>query len=574
MNLRTFFVFGLLALLPFRGLCAGAEPVFPLKKLLISDTEANVRALPDASGGNAPFFVSNVALLNGADFPAVVAPFMGQPITQQLAEGIAIAIEKYAKSHDRLLVKFSAPINQDPATGILRMIVAVGQYKDIVVRPTRWFSSKLLIDKLGIKPGDDIKLSVLENAVNWANASPFRQVKVLIDPLASQPDKANLIVGVQERIPLRLTLSYDNSGTPILGENRYTAGIQYGNLWGRDHQISYQYTTTDNTGALQSHSIDYRWPLPWHHYIQISGGYSKVQPKFGNNGAEDFQLNGRNSAIAARYIYPIRGGEAPMEFSAGLDFKDGNNNLLYDGSAIPGTASANQVFQVTLGYTQVRRDRFGAWLFGLNANLSPGHVTPKNTSKAYTRTDTQVSYATGMLSLQRSIILPHDWSVFSRLALQLASANIPGSEQIAVGGSTTVRGYNERIETGDEGFVFNTDLQTPALRFHLPTLKNRPPLETRLAVFYDYGTVSYKFPALGTDLHFKPLASAGLSLRVSLPVNFSLIADWGWQINERALQRLTFTDNEPGKDPVPNPQTRIDPDHYNARGHLKVVLAF
>lgn len=563
MNLRTFFVFGLLALLPFRGLCAGAEPVFPLKKLLISDTEANVRALPDASGGSDPFYITNVALLHAPDFPAVVAPFIGQPITQQLAEAIAIAIEKYAKSHDRLLVKFSAPINQDPSTGILRMIVAVGQYKDIVVRPTRWFSSKLLIDKLGIKPGDDIQVSVLENAVNWANASPFRQVKVLIDPLANQPDKANLIVGVQERIPLRLTLSFDDSGTALLGDYRYTAGIQYGNLWGKDHQVSYQFSTSDAPGVLQSHSLDYRWPLPWHHYIQISGGYSKVQPKFGNNGNLDFQLNGKNSAVAARYIYPIRGGDSPIEFSAGIDFKDGNNTLLYGGNIYPGTANATQTFQFTLGFTQVRRDRFGAWLFGLNASLSPGNVTRTNTKKDFKRVGTEVRYVTSMLSIQRSIILPHDWSVFSRLALQLASANVPGSEQISVGGSGTVRGYNERIETGDEGFIFNTDLQTPALRVNLPFLKQRPPLEARLATFYDYGTVSYKFRDTA-DLHLKPLASAGFGLRVSLPVNFSLSADWGWQINQRAAQGLTQNGQV----------VRIDPEAYNARGHVKVVLAF
>jgi hemolysin activation/secretion protein len=563
MYFRNLFLVGFLGLLSIQSLLAqaasGTTPVYPLKKLLIADTAEKAAALPAESGGASTVFTTGVTVLDAPDFPAVITPFLGRPISLETANALAEAIKDYVKKHDRLIVNFRAPEPQDFSGGVLRLAVVMGTYRDVEVRGNKWFSSKMLIDKLGVRPGDEIRVSVLDDAINWANANPFRQIKVLIDPLKDQPDQANLIIGVQERLPLRLTLSVDNAGSDLLGNTRFTGAVQFGNLWGKDHQGSYQYSTSNKIDVLQSHAVDYRWPLPWRHYVQFTGGYSKVTPSFGGSSGKDFKLDGENLNSAIRYIYPVRTGDNPIEFSAGIDFKQGNNTLLYNNTLLPNNSGENQVIQFTFGYSFVKRDWLGAWLIGLNMNVSPGNLTDRNTKRAFqSRFQTEVRYLIGSLSVQRLVNLPHEWSVFSRFALQLASANVPGSEQLSVGGSTTVRGYNERIETGDEGMVLSTDLQSPPLRTTLPFLKKRPPLETRFTVFYDFGTVSYKFPDKN-DLHLKPLASTGVGLRLSLPVNFSLNADYGWQLNERARQSTG---------------SRIDPEDYHDRGHIKVVLAF
>jgi hemolysin activation/secretion protein len=150
-----------------------------------------------------------------------------------------------------------------------------------------------------------------------------------------------------------------------------------------------------------------------------------------------------------------------------------------------------------------------------------------------------------MLNLER------DWSLFSRAIAKVATANVPGSEQLSIGGSSTVRGFDERIYTGDQGFVFSNDLQMPAFRKSLPFLaKNRAPLETRFIAFYDAAQVFYKHRD-ANDARFTPLASAGFGVRITLPVNFTLSADYGWQITHLAYDT---------------------PEH--SRGHIKVVLAF
>ncbi len=532
---------------------AAAAPadVIVLGKILVSDTESKVASLPAESGGEVRVFVHDAPIFAAADFSANLTSFIGKPITNELLNQIANAIAEYGRKNDRLIVKVVQviPTSQDVAAGIVRLAVLIGRYNEFQFKGNRWFSSKLLYEKLGIKAGDEVRISTLEEAVKWANANPFRQIKVLVNDLANQPGKADLIVGVQERIPLRFTASYDDTGNDILGNRHYTGALQFGNLWGRDHQGSYQYMTSDHQSVFQSHSFDYRVPLAWRHYLQFSGGYLKVKPTFGVGGA--FTQKGKNIVASARYSVPIRDGDNPIEFSTGIDFKQGNNNLAYGGTTL--ISNTTDTFQLMSSISMVHRDRRGAWLFALNIDASPGDINSRNTDAAFSvqRYNTKATYLIGTISAQRMLNLDRDWSLYSRAVAKVASANVPGGEQLSIGGSATVRGFDERIYTGDQGFVFSNDLQTPALKKSLPFLsKTRAPLETRFVAFYDAGQVFYKHRD-ANDARLTPLASTGIGIRLSLPINFTLTADYGWQITHLAYASPT-----------------------RSRGHVKVVLAF
>lgn len=546
-----FLIFFVLAGFTLRSFAATSVEVAILAKLLVSDSEPKVATLATDTGGSEKVVVHEAKLFSSPKLVAVLEKFIGKPITNELLNEIANAIALYARQNDRLIVKVIqvVPTSDDVAGGVVRLAVVVGRYNEFQFKGNRWFSSKLLQEKLGIKPGDEVLVSTLEEAVKWANANPFRQIKVLVNDLANLPGKADLIVGVEERIPVRFTASFDDTGNEIIGVNHYTGALQFGNLWGRDHQGSYQYTTTDHQAVFQSHSLDYRVPLPWRHYLQLNAGYLKVRPTFGAGGV--FSQRGQNILGNLRYSIPIRDGDNPIEFSVGVDFKQGNNNLAYGGTTLLNNTTDN--FQLTSSYSMVRRDQRGAWLFGINLDVSPGNVNSRNTDAAFSasRFNTKARYATGTISVQRMLNLEREWSLYSRAVAKIATSNVPGSEQLSIGGSSTVRGFDERIYTGDQGFVFSNDLQTPAFRQSLKFLgKNRAPLETRFVAFYDAAQVFYKHRDVN-DVRFTPLASTGFGVRVSLPINFTLSADYGWQISH-----LSYTSTK------------------HSRGHVKVVLAF
>jgi hemolysin activation/secretion protein len=531
---------------------SAAQEIYPLAKLLIADTDEKVTALPGDSGGHAPVFVQDVALFAGPDFHAVIKPFIGQPITIDLVNRLGVAITDYAKVHDRLIAKVTLPATQQIATGVLRLIVVVGRYNELSFRGNRWFSRELLEQRLGIKPGDEVRLSTLEEAVNWVNTNPFRQVKVLINDLPHNPGKADLVIGVEDRRPIRLAFAFSDSGNEIIGENQYTASIQFGNLWRRDHQGSYHFVTSDDVRVYQAHAFDYRVPLHWRHFIQISGNYILTNPVFAGGL---FQQKGKTLVADVRYAIPLQGGNNPRELYFGVDFKQSNNTLDWDPYINPVRVldTTTDTFQAFAGFSAIRRDERGAWMFGANLRASPGNLNSRNSDANLqnARSGASSTYVYGTLALQRLQKLGESgWEVFGRGVMQAASNNLLASEQLAIGGLGTVRGFDPNLYAAEQGFVFGVDLMTPAWKQKLPFKKVTSPVETRFALFYDAAQVEYKkrYPS---DISFAPLASAGVGIRTSFRNNFSLSFDYGWQLTH-----------------LPRPP--LD----RSRGHLKAVLAF
>ncbi|MDD3179156.1 MAG: ShlB/FhaC/HecB family hemolysin secretion/activation protein [Opitutaceae bacterium] len=521
---------------------------YRLRRILIADTETKVTALqPPPEAG--PVIAQEVPLLATAEFAAVMASYFDQSITIELLNRLVPEISNYLKNHDRPIVDVQIP-NQNVATGDLRLVVTIGRYNQLKFSGNRWFSRELLEAKLGIKPGDEIRLSTLDEAVNWANANPFRHIQVVLNNLPNQANSKDLLIFTQEVLPLRLACSYDNTGPALLGENRYTAAIQFGNAWGLDHLASYQFTTTDRLRLSQTHSGDYRIPLPWHHYLQLAAAYGTQQPSFADGL---FNLKGKSLLTSLRYIAPVTAGPWSMEFSAGLDFKRTNNNFEFGGYQI--SSSENDVYQASFGTTVLRRDAYGATSLGLNLSLSPGSIDSRNTDLAFasTRYGSTSRYAVGQMQIQRLTRLPGQWQVFSRVVLQLASTNLLGTEQLSIGGQGTVRGYDERIFTGDEGWIVSNEFQAPQwttpLRLRSANTK-LPPLQTRLLTFWDCGKVAYKH-RFSSDIPLDPLMGAGIGLRCNAGNAFSLSADYGWQ-----LRNTTF--RQPNR----------------SRGHIQATIAY
>ena len=116
--------------------------------------------------------------------------------------------------------------------------------------------------------------------------------------------EVDLAIAVQDTFPLRLTASFDNTGNAIIGRNRYTAAVSYANLWGRDHQVSYQFSTTDHQRVYRAHGLSYQAPLPWRHRFEASFNYLTVNPIFFNGL---FNQKGKNVVASMRYTLPLGG---------------------------------------------------------------------------------------------------------------------------------------------------------------------------------------------------------------------------------------------------------------------------
>ncbi len=527
-----------------------------LRRILIVESAETLQGFAAPEGAGFVALSPPLSFLDQKDINRRLTGGENQPIDERLLAAMAQVIENFARQNEYPSASAVIP-SQSIADGTVRVVLLLGKkgslatsewkIRNIRMEGNRWFSESLLREKLRIEKGEVLRFSDLDRALSWTNNNPYRRVQVRLDPVPTTGE-ADIIVAVQEANPLRFQFSYDNSGNKILGENRFIGAVSYANLWGQDHQVSYQLITSDKPNYFLGHGFDYRIPLRWRHYLQLSASYVRVQPEF-LEGL--FLQNGESLTTDLRYTVPVRGGDSPLEWQATLSFKESNNNLAYGGQQQ--YASKTDIFQFTTGFSTVRRDRLGAWALAASVTASPGGINSRNTDEAFhnARFGARAAYVYGTLSFQRLLKLAQGWDYIARGVFHLSGRNLLAGEELTIGGTATVRGYNENVFSGDRGFVLNNELMTPAWKKRLRWVPaNRGPLETRFLGFFDAADVTEKrkFP---TDVPHGPLASAGIGVRMNLTPHFTLIGDYGWQ-----LTYLPYT-----------------PD-ATSRGHIKVTLAF
>ncbi len=544
-----------------------------LRHIIIAESAEAIQALVPVPGTGFVLLSPDFATFDLADLSKRLAPGEGRPIEEKLLAAIAQVIEIFFKQAGYANAAAIIP-TQSIAEGHVRVLVTRGE-KTAAAKPAtewkvrkidtqggKWFSESLLKQKLRLEQGELVRFSELEQAINWTNNNPYRRIRVHVEPVPGSAAEADITVSVLDVLPLRVAATVDNSGNEAIGDRRYIGSVSYANLWGLDHQLSYQYITTNKGQFFHVHGLDYRVPLPWRHYLQLSASYLESKPEF-LGGV--FVSKGESINADLRYTMPLREGDHSLEASAVLSFKQTNNNLLFFGATAQTTKT--DIVQLTTSLTGVWRDKRGAWAAGANLTASPGGVTPLNTTAAFdasrhggfdsARIGATASYVYLAVSGQRFQNLAPGWDLSLRAAAQISQANLLSSEQFNIGGANSVRGFRENRFSGDNGYSFTGEFLVPTWRVNLPRIsKTRGPLEARLLGFFDFGDTSVR-RNLTNDHSRHALASTGLGLRSNLSYHFSLTADYGWQLSQPSeAERAAGLRRERGI------------------GHVKATLAF
>ena len=495
-----------------------------LQRIVIAESPEQIVAIPPGSAANFVVVADGLKFLNVAELNKKLLPARGQQVTERLLMAINQLVEKYVRATENPLAVAVIP-PQNIENGTVKLALTLGKFREIKFTGNRWYSEALLRDKLHVGSGTQIRLSELDQAINLTNNSPFRNLKANIEPIPGSND-AVLEVSVQERLPLRLTAMYDNSGNEVLGQNRVSASATYANVWGREHQATYQLITSNKSNIFAGHILEYNVPLPGQQSLSFSGSYLRARPKF-YDGL--FQQDGRNISAEVRYTRLLRKEPHPIEGFAGLAFKESNNNLEFGGTQVLGTSA--DVFQVFTGASTVVRDSRGGWALSATVTASPGRINSRNSEAVFNevRPGASPRYLVGVLSVQRSLRLNGGWDVFSRAMLQRSSTNLLPSESLSMGGASTVRGYVENTVSGDRGFFLSNEINAPAWTKPRMIAGKIGLNEARVLFFYDVASVGAK-QRYALDLPTNALASTGIGLRARFANYFSLSADYGWQI--------------------------------------------
>ncbi len=460
------------------------------------------------------FRVVGNTLLDNNRVYAALAPFKGRRTLEELRKAADAVQRLYAEAGYGGVVAFLPP-QQGGEAGVVTIRVVEGKVSNVRVQGARFHSDDNIRASLpDLQSKATPRLRRIDTQIELANENPSKRVQVLLRPGASPGDVAADLT-VLDRSPVSYSLALDDTGNDRTGRYRASFGWQHANVWGIDDVLSLQYqTSVTEPGQVSVFSAFYRHPVP--SWLMVFDGYvatSNVDGGSGNTGAGNFRINGRGNMVGVRGTWLLpRWGEVDHRVSLALDRREYLNRCEIEGLAGVDCGPAGRDVAVTplsLDYA-LRGSAPLSWSLTLTAlgNLKLGGANGTAQDFADSRPGAKQGFGVFRVtsSLQHEF---SDWQMRARLSLQWTKQALVAGEQFGLGGAASVRGYEEREQTGDKGVVATLEVGTP--EFLTRATADEPSL--RAFAFADGGAVANNLDApCALDKTRCSLAAAGLGL--------------------------------------------------------------
>jgi len=443
--------------------------------------------------------------------------FLGKPVSKPMLEEIRKQVLEALAAKQEFALRAFYP-EQDISSGVVVLQIAFPTTAEVEVKGNQWQTPEVYKQALGLSPGDPLDIPQVLTNTAWFNRNPFHFAEVVVSP-GNQEGSVNVDFLVKDRWIFRPFAGMDNTGTDATMETRWYAGCTWGKPFGRNDVLTYQYISAPDPRRFYSHSGSYLAFLPNKHELLFFGGFSKCHPDIPH-----FTQEGITVQASMRHTIPVSAlyKGAQSSFSWGLDYKNMNSNVFFAevSPTIPVITHQVNLSQLYLSFT--RQDRF---LAKVEMMISPLRMLPHESDVLYNalRPEATAQYVYAKVALSDSYGSKDKGFVSWTARAQAASGPLLPSEQFALGGYDTVRGYLERDYLADNAFCLNVELHMPKLGF---TKKD----ELVFLAFTDVG-VGYNHESEQSIQTSQHLWSVGPGLRYRIGPYFNVRADYGFQLH-------------------------------------------
>jgi hypothetical protein len=269
-------------------------------------------------------------------------------------------------------------------------------------------------------------------------------------------------------------------------------------------------------------SLGYRAPL----YglglmLDAYAAHSSVDAGSTQTVAGDLTFGGRGDVLGWRLtgLLPRR-GELTQQISAGIDWRTYLNHCAISNLPAGACGSAGASVAVLPFTADYSLQYQGVNPFGLQLtaeqNLDVGGRHGSAEDFAAERTGAKPSFFSARINTYGGVSLPGDWQLQARVIGQGSQDALVSAEQFGLGGAMTVRGYQEREVTGDQGVLGRFEVIGPDIGGLLGAGENVDKKQWRLLGFFDAGRVWNHLgtPCIGDTQTSCTLASTGLGSRL------------------------------------------------------------
>ena len=378
----------------------------------------------------------------------------------------------------------------DPAE--IRMEVIEGRYGKVSVKAADELATLVSPFIRSLQPAGLIQARILERTTLMLNDLPGIRATPVIRP-GTAGGTGDLEYVVQDTGRYSGDISVDNHGGRYTGEHRVLGGFSANRVLTLGDEVQLRGMITSETLWFASGS--YSLPINASS-LRARFSASRTSYEIGKE-LKPSSIKGTAETVGVGLSYPLIRSQ-PANLTLSVDLQD--RRLTTEGAQSEKDKKSASLRPVSLQFD--RSDGFagGGVLFGavtrLQGDLKPGlGLDPLNTAGKYTKTN---------LDLYRLQRLSETFTLYGRYSRQWADKNLDSSEDLGLGGPTSVRAYPSGEGGGDVGWLAQLELRIAAPHGFAPY------------VFFDAGsTMVNAKPKPDTRNLKRSIEGAGLGLRYS-----------------------------------------------------------
>lgn len=461
------------------------------------------------------YVIEGNTLLSAAVIERTVHPFMGQARRFSDVEQARAALEKAYQDAGYLSVLVSLP-NQQVDQGEVRLEVVEAPLGQVTVSGAKHHLPSRIEQALpALQAGTVPHFPSLQQQLAEVQTATL-QVTPLVNASPSG-DAIDVDLKVEDQSPFFGSLQYTNAQSYNTSRGRISASAGINNLFQLGHTLglSWQYAPyrPKDSNTL---SLLYSVPLSARDELMasVTDSRSDTLTKVSGSGPSSTLTKGTFTGL--RWTHRLQALNWPVRHSTFLaldhkvnrdynTFKDGaivqrpptRYPLLSTGYSLTHNGAGDVVSTVSASVRGASSSMAGRKVDCDGIELEQFDCKRAGASSDFAAVQVAIGHARPVLG---------NWRLNLSADVQLATGALPSGEQYSLGGNSTVRGYHDFEQSGDDGWSARVELVSPAWL-------NSFGLRATALAFADRGFVHIVNPQL-TQVNRTHMGSVGLGLRL------------------------------------------------------------
>ncbi|MCX7868837.1 MAG: BamA/TamA family outer membrane protein [Terrimicrobiaceae bacterium] len=450
-----------------------------------------------------------------------VYPFTGPGRTLDDVEGARSALEDAYRSAGYQTVSVNVP-QQTGRRGIVVLQVTEAPVGRLRVVGSRFFNPERIRRRApSLAEGNVPNFNEVQRELIALNRQPDLRITPEFKP-GALPGTVDVDLVVQDRFPFHASVELNNRYSANTTPLRLDISARYTNLWQLGHTLGagFQIAPERPSDAIV-YSAYYIAPVPWWDWLSIMIQGIRQNSNVSTLGGTAVAGNGWVAGFRLLFDLPTSAGFFQTA-SLGMDYKSFQQDIDLGAEVVQ---SPINYWPVTASYTGVwMGEGYELQLDGaLNFSFRGLGSTEVEFDNRRFNSSANFFYFRGSASAQRD--LPFGFQLYTLIQGQGCPTPLVDSEQFALGGLNTVRGYLESEVLGDSAVAGSFELRSPSLLgwWKKPFSRN----DWRIFVFLDAGAAFLNDPLPEQQDQFTLWSwGVGSTMQIAGALNGAVAVGW------------------------------------------------